>query len=141
MKQTTLPKTWDPSAESSSSSESSYSSEEVKKPRGKPLLWTRVKSLEQIKKQKLMVYEAAEDLKFDKTLKTIRNELDHSRGQFVFDPDDFKEVAHTFEVESYRLPREGLLEYGKLTTRLRKEFQAKADAHRALQAALDEPGE
>ena len=79
-----------------------------------------------------MVYETAEDLKFDKTLKTIRNELDHNLGEFVFDPDDFKEIAQTFEVESYRLPREGLLEYARLTTRLRKEFQAKADAHRAL---------
>ena len=37
-----------------------------------------------------MVYQAAEDLKFDKTLKTMRKELDHERGKFIFDPDDFK---------------------------------------------------
>ena len=69
-----------------------------------------------------MVYQTAEDLKFDKTIKTIRNELDHNRGEFVFDPDQFKEVAQNFDVESYRLPEAGLLEYAKVTTRLRKEF-------------------
>ena len=120
MKQTTLPQTWVPGTESSSSSESSSSEEDVKRPRGKPLLWTRVKSLELIKKQKVMVYQAAEDLKFDKTLKIIRKELDHNRGEFIFDPDHFKEISKTFEVESYRLPKEGLLEYARVATQLRQ---------------------
>ena len=88
-----------------------------------------------------MVYQAAEDLKFDKTLKTIRKELEQDRGSFVFDPDDFKEEAATFDVESYRLPKEGLLEYGRLATRLRKQFQEKADAAKALQVALSKPDE
>ena len=66
-----------------------------------------------------MVYKAAEDLKFDKSLKTIRKEMAHDRGEFVFDPDDFKEVAASFEVDSYRLPKEGLLEYARLATMLR----------------------
>ena len=83
-------------------------------------MWTRVKSLDQIKNQRVMVYQAAEDLKFDKTLKTIRKEMDSDRGEFVFDPDDFKDIASTFEVESYRLPEEGLLEYAKLATKLRR---------------------
>ena len=65
---------------------------------------TRVKSLEMIKSQRVMVYKAAEDLKFDKSLKAIRKEMDQSRGEFVFDPDDFKDVAKGFEEESYRLP-------------------------------------
>ena len=59
-------------------------------------------------------------VKFDKTLKTIRKEMDSDRGEFVFDPDDFKDIASTFEVESYRLPEEGLLEYAKLATKLRR---------------------
>ena len=104
MKQTTLPQGWVSGAESSSSSESSSSEEEVKKPRGKPLLWTRVKSLELIRKQRVMVYGTAEDLKFDRTLKTIRREMDHNRGEFVFDPDHFKDEAKTFDVESFQLP-------------------------------------
>ena len=54
-------------------------------------MWTRVKSLAQIKTQKVMVYDAGEDLKFDRTLKVIRKELEHERGQFAFDPADFKD--------------------------------------------------
>ena len=127
MKQTTLPHSWVSEAEVSASEESS-SEEEAPRSRAKPLLWTRVKSLAQIQSQRVMVFDAAEDLKFDKTLKTIRKEMDSDRGQFVFDPDDFKEAAKSFEVESYRLPEEGLLEYGKLATQLRQGFTEKAQA-------------
>ena len=66
-----------------------------------------------------MVYESLKDLQFDKNQKTLRKELNHSRGEFTFDPDDFKETAKTFTVESFRLPEDGLLEYAKLATRLR----------------------
>ena len=120
MKQPTLPSSWITEAEVSASSESSSSEEGVRQSRAAPLKWTRVKSLDQIKNQRVMVYQAAEDLKFDKTLKTIRKEMDSDRGEFVFDPDDFKDIASTFEVESYRLPEEGLLEYAKLATKLRR---------------------
>ena len=122
MKQTTLPVSWNTEVEECSSSESSSSEEEARPSRAQPLQWTRVKSLDMIKSQRVMVYKAAEDLKFDKSLKTIRKEMDSDRGQFVFDPDDFKDVAKGFEVESYRLPEEGLLEYGKLATKLRRQF-------------------
>ena len=141
MKQTTLPQTWVPGTESSSSSESSSSEEEVKRPRSKPLLWTRVKSLELIKKQKVMVYQAAEDLKFDKTLKIIRKELEHDRGEFVFDPDHFKDVSKTFDIESFRLPKEGLLEYARVASRLRNLFKEKAIAAKANQVAIGLPDE
>ena len=103
MKQTTLPHSWVSDAEVSASEESS-SEEEAPKSRARPLLWTWVKSLAQIQSQRVMVFDAAEDLKFDKTLKTIRKEMNSDRGQFVFDPYDFKEVAKSFEVESYWLP-------------------------------------
>ena len=43
-----------------------------------------------------MVYQTAEDLKFDKSLKTIRKEMNHTRGEFVFDPDDFKMISKNF---------------------------------------------
>ena len=76
--------------------------------------------MQQIKSQRVMVYNAEEDLKFDRTLKAIRKELDRRRGQFIFDPNDFKELASSFDEESYRLPKEGLLEYAKLTSRLRQ---------------------
>ena len=76
--------------------------------------------MQQIKSQRVMVYNAEEDLKFDRTLKVIRKELDRRRGQFIFDPNDFKELASSFDEESYRLPKEGLLEYAKLASRLRQ---------------------
>ena len=99
MKQTTLPSSWNPEAEEYSSSDSSSSKEKVKQSRALPLQWTRVKSLEMIKSQRVMVYKAAEDLKFDKSLKTIRKEMDQSRGEFVFDPEDFKEVAFKVKIK------------------------------------------
>ena len=37
--------------------------------------------------------------------------MEGRRGQFIFDPNDFKELAASFDEESYRLPKEGLLEY------------------------------
>ena len=76
--------------------------------------------MQQIKSQRVMVYNVEEDLKFDRTLKVIRKELDRRRGQFIFDPNDFKELASSFDEESYRLPKEGLLEYAKLASRLRQ---------------------
>ena len=54
----------------------------------------------------------------------------------MFDPDHFKDIAKSFEVESYMLPKEGLLEYARLATRLRNQFQDKADAAKAKQVAL-----
>ena len=81
--------------------------------------------------QKVMVYGTAEDLKFDKTLKTIRKEMDHDRGEFAFDPDHFKDIASTFDVESYKLPEEGLRAYARVATTLRKQFTDKAELAKA----------
>ena len=75
--------------------------------------------MQQIKSQRVIVYNADENLKFDRILKVIRKELDHRRGHFVFDSSDLKELATSFDEESYRLPKEGLLEYTKLASRLR----------------------
>ena len=44
------------------------------------LYWTRVKSIDQIKDQQLMVYEANKDLKFDKGLTVVRRELQTTGG-------------------------------------------------------------
>ena len=76
MRQTRLPTEWISDAEEGSSSSSSF--EEAKRPgrRAAPLQWTRVKSLDQIRKEKVMVFEGEKDLQFDKNLKTIRRELD-----------------------------------------------------------------
>ena len=80
MKQTKLPPTWIAGAEDDELSSSSSSPEEEKKKGGKPLMWTRVKSLEQIRAQKILVYEAEKDIQFDKNLRVIRKELEHDRG-------------------------------------------------------------
>ena len=80
MVQATLPTSWIRDAVDVSSSESSYSDEEVAQPRGKPLQWSRVKSMQQIRSQRVMVYNAEDDLKFDRTLKVIRREMDQRRG-------------------------------------------------------------
>ena len=119
MRQTRLPIEWVTSAEADSSE--SVSSEEEKVPARKaaPLQWTRVKSLEQIRSQKIMVFDSEKDLQFDKSQKILRAELNHNRGTFIFDPDDFKGQAQSMTVESFRLPQEGLLEYAKLATQLR----------------------
>ena len=65
-----------------------------------------------------MVYDAGEDLKFDRSLKVIRKEMEHNRGQFIFDPADFKDTAASFDEESYRLSKDGLLEYAAIATKL-----------------------
>ena len=57
-----MPSDWVSGAEESSSSESSSSFEEEKKPRGAVLQWTRVKSLCVVKSQRVMAYNAEEDL-------------------------------------------------------------------------------
>ena len=75
-----------------------------------------------------MVYEANKDLKFDKGLTMVRRELQTAGGQFIFDPADFKDMAAGFKVDDYRLPEEGLLEYGRIATKLRQQFQDVADS-------------
>ena len=67
MRQTRLPIEWVTSAEADSSE--SVSSEEEKVPARKaaPLQWTRVKSLDQIRAQKIMVFDSEKDLQFDKS--------------------------------------------------------------------------
>lgn len=72
-----------------------------------------------MKNQKVMVYEGQKDLLFDKNQKTLRRELSHDRGQFVFDPEDFKGQSKNFKIESFRLPEDGLHEYARLASRLR----------------------
>ena len=119
MKQTTLPIDWVSGAEAFSDEDSSSSEEEKAGPREAKLFWTRVKSLDEIRRQKVLVYEAQKDLKFDKNVKVIRKEIRNEGGQFIFDPDDFKEQAANFKVEEYRLPEDGLREYARLATKLR----------------------
>ena len=75
-----------------------------------------------------MVYDATEDLRFDKNLKVIRKEVSQSGGKFLFDPEDFKVDAKSFRVAEYKLSEEGLLEYARLATRLRTQFHEKAKA-------------
>ena len=52
--------------------------------------WTRVKSLEQIRGQQVLVYDCQSDLAFDKNVKMIRRELEQEVGSFVFEPDSLK---------------------------------------------------
>ena len=66
-----------------------------------------------------MVYDAGKDLKFDKGLSQVRRELHSDGGQFVFDPLAFKDIAAGFLVKDYILSEEGLLEYGRIATKLR----------------------
>ena len=66
-------------------------------------------------------------MNFDKNLKTLRRELERERGAFVFDPDSFKGQYAGFTVEAYRLTEAELHRYGRLATKLRQEFQEKAN--------------
>ena len=86
-----------------------------------------------MKSQRVTVYNAEEDLKFDRNLKMIRKELEHARGEFTFDPADFKDVADGFSEQAYMLSKEGLLEYASVATSLRKQF-----TERALAAQVEE---
>lgn len=79
-----------------------------------------------MRNQRIMVYDAMEDMRFDKNLQTIRKEVAQKRGTFVFDPEDFKEDAKSFTVAAYQLPEEGLLEYARQATQLRIMFLNKA---------------
>ena len=75
-----MPASW---AEERESDGSSDMSEEEQKRRGrKPVRphWTRVKSLEQIKGQQVLVYDCQSDLAFDKNVKMIRRELEQEVG-------------------------------------------------------------
>lgn len=75
-----------------------------------------------------MVFDSKNDLRFDKNLKALRKELDHNRGEFIFDPDSLRGEAADYTVEAYRMPEEELLQYAKLATKLRQQFQEKAEA-------------
>ena len=68
----------------------------------------------------------------------IRKELGHARGEFTFDPGDFKEVASGFKEEAYQLPEQGLLEYARVATQLRKQFTERALAAQAEEGAATE---
>ena len=75
MYQTTLPASWLQDAESSSEKDYAEDEQQRRGRKPQPLQWTRVKSLDQIRQQKVLVFEAEKDLNFDKNLKAIRNEL------------------------------------------------------------------
>ena len=82
-----------------------------------------------------MVFSGPADHEQDQTSRVIRRQLEQGRGEFAFDPEDFREEAKGFSVDQYRLPEEGLVEYGKLASRLRKQFQAKAVVMQEAMAA------
>ena len=128
MKQTTLPAAWIAENEELSAEESLSEELDEAKKKTAILYWTRVKSLDMIKDQNVHIYEANRDLKFDKSVAQVRKELRGAAGQFIFDPVDFKDQAAGFRVEEYKLPEDGLREYARIATRLRQQFQDKADA-------------
>ena len=74
-----------------------------------------------------MVFDSTKDLAWDKTLKVIRRETNVRGGEFVFDPESFKEEARSFRLEAHRLSQQALVEYGKLATHLREHFKSKAE--------------
>ena len=90
--------------------------------------WTRVKSLKLIAEQRIMVYDGAKDLSWDKNLKVIRKQTAVHGGEFVFDPDSFKAEARMFSLDAYCLGHDELVEYGKLASCLRHGFRRKAEA-------------
>ena len=69
MKQLQLPKGWIADALENSDSDEDYVEDDEAKKRSKTFYWTRVKSLSQIEEQKLMVYDSAPDLDFDRNLR------------------------------------------------------------------------
>ena len=73
-----------------------------------------------------MVFDGEKDLKFDKTLKTIRKESAFFNGEFIFDPDSLKEEAKEYRIDSSRLSEKELCNYAELATRLRSDFAARA---------------
>ena len=84
-----------------------------------------------------MVYEGNKDLKFDKSLKTIRKETNTSIGSFIFDPDSFKEQARFFNLKTYQLTQEELIHYAKLASRLRTDLKTKSDIIRSDEDGVD----
>ena len=75
MRQQRLPTNWVAGAASHSSDSSNYEDEEPALRSKKVQYWTRVKSLEQMKSQRLMVYDATNDMQFDRSLQIIRKEM------------------------------------------------------------------
>ena len=87
MKQTRLPSSWVANASEFSDSHNEQFVPEESKKQKPQIFWTRVKSIEQMKNQRLTVYDAFKDLDFDKNLKSIRREVNQMQGKMMFDPD------------------------------------------------------
>ena len=126
MKQTRLPAIWlANNDELSDSDEESFEPDSNIKKKN-PLYWTRVKSMDQIRCQKVMVYDADKDMEFDKNLRLVRREINQALGRIVFDPDEFKGRAQVLTIDQTRLTHEKLFSYGKIATNLREIFGTRA---------------
>ena len=106
-----MPKSWITDALENADSESDYEDDSDSKKQKNILYWTRVKSLNQIKSQRLMIYDSAPDLNFDKNLKQIRKELRGDQGSILFDPAAFTQIKSFLTLDSYQLSKEELLKY------------------------------
>ena len=127
MKQSRLPISWLADAESNSDSSSEYEEEEEKRSNAHELQWTRVRTLEQMKTQRVMVHSVKTDLITDASLRVVRSELAHDRGAFVFDPQDFRNNADSLKVESYKLEEAELKRLASLASTLRQQVRSKAE--------------
>ena len=127
MKQTLLPACWITNALDNSDSDDDYADDSDAQKQKKVFYWTRVKSLSQIQNQRLMIYDSAPDLDFDKNLKKIRKEINRDPGQIIFDPSTYKSVETFLTMEANKLQAIELEQYAIIATDLRAQFTRKAD--------------
>ena len=69
------------------------------------------------------VYEHKADLDFDQKLVEIRSAVTHDKGSYLFDTATF--LGHDFgnDLAAHKLPKEELVRYAELATKLRGEFE------------------
>ena len=127
MKQSLLPKSWITDALENSDSDSDFADDSEAQKQKKILYWTRVKSLDQMKNQRLMIYDSVPDLDFDKNLKKIRKEMSREPGSIIFDPAVYKKLETFLTMEANKLPKEELERYARIASDLRARFTRKAD--------------
>jgi hypothetical protein len=94
--------------------------------------WTRVKTPIQMQRDNVQVYDLNLDLKNDKQIARIRENLNDVRSELLFDPEKYSVNNLSLTVERQRLTENALMNYGQQATELRQKF-----ARLAIEAAKE----
>ena len=131
-KQLKLPFTGGRKQQSQADSSDEYQPEDDERKSEPSSLWTRVKAVDTWKSTTVTVFDFEKDAKSDLTTSQARHHIQGQSGKCLFDPDEYGFKGVDYSMSTHRLTDENLRWYGRLASKVRKQFDIDAETLRKI---------